>query len=222
MARHLGSYPSVPALIAERLAIDIPGTATDPTAPAPQRVSPVELTDLFFDASSAERRLILTNLAYVPGLAAIFTGDVREAARHLETAALAHNPDAFMRALERWLGIAPSLARSIVSDVRGEPIVVAAKALDIPPDAMQRILLFLNPVVGRSVSRVHELARLFDTIDSDAARTLAAIWRAAGPRTTAKLAQPEPTERGPRRTATPRAFAMQRDGASVRVAGSQR
>jgi hypothetical protein len=61
----------------------------------------------------------------------------------------------------------------------GEPIVVAAKALEVPTDVLQRMLLFINPRVGQSVERVYELAELYGEISVDAARRLVAIWRDA-------------------------------------------
>jgi hypothetical protein len=134
--------------------------------------------------------LILFNLSYAARpTSAVFASDIRDAAHELENAALAHNTEAFVHALQRWLGIAPALARRIASDPLGEPIVVAAKALGLASDALQRILLFINPAVGRSVSRVYELAMLFETLDVDAAQTLLGIWRAAD----ARLARPAPT-----------------------------
>ena len=79
-----------------------------------------------------------------------------------------------MRGLEQWLRIAPALAYRIVHDPLGEPLVVAAKVLGVPQDALQRILLFLNPMIGRSVERVYELASLFDEIDIASALALVA------------------------------------------------
>jgi len=66
-----------------------------------------------------------------------------------------------------------------VQDELGEPIVVAAKAMSLPADVLQRMLLFINPRVGQSVDRVYELATLYSEISVDAARRLIAIWRDA-------------------------------------------
>jgi len=63
----------------------------------------------------------------------------------------------------------------------GEPVVVAAKAMELPTDVLQRILLFMNPRVGQSVDRVYELAGLYADITTDAARHLIGIWRDADP-----------------------------------------
>jgi hypothetical protein len=126
--------------------------------------------------------MILTNLVYTARTAKQPTLGGREAAEAFETAALSHNPEAFIHTLERTLGISPVLARRIVHDALGEPIVVVAKAVGMASEALQRILLFLNPAVGRSVYRVYELAMLFETIDTAAALALVDIWRAAEPR----------------------------------------
>jgi hypothetical protein len=93
---------------------------------------------------------------------------------------LQRNSAAFNQTLAAALGIAPAVAERITRDHSGEPIVVAAKALDIPAAVLQRILLFLNPVVGQSVARVYELSRLYDEITLAAAQRMLAIWRQGG------------------------------------------
>ena len=97
----------------------------------------------------------------------------------LETSALAGRPADLIRKLESALGIARPLAEAIVNDRSGEPIVVAVKALAIPIDVLQRILLFVNPSVGHSVRRVYALSALFGEIGSAAALRLVAAWRKA-------------------------------------------
>jgi uncharacterized protein (DUF2336 family) len=240
VARRLAPYPSVPNAIMRRLARDVPDRAAparpasaaakprEQIRPTQARVSAGELCDLFFAASAADRRLILLNLGYAPRPAAApFARHAHVAAREFETAALAHNPDAFVRALERWLGITPALARRIVHDPLGEPIVVIAKAFGMGPEALQRILLFLNPAIGRSVHRVYELAALFESVDLKAALVLIGIWRSAAPRPITKSAasaQSDPAERNARRASTTPATVPQRDsaGASPRTAGAKR
>ena len=99
----------------------------------------------------------------------------------METAALRHNTATVMRELERALGISYQQSRRIVDDELGEPIVVAAKAMCLPADVLQRIVLFMNPRVGQSVDRVYELSALYREISVEAARRLVAIMRAAAP-----------------------------------------
>ena len=57
--------------------------------------------------------------------------------------------------------------------------MVAAKAMNLPADVLQRMLLFMNPWAGQSVDRVYELAELYGEISVDAARRMIAIWRDA-------------------------------------------
>jgi hypothetical protein len=139
-----------------------------------------ELSELFYAADAVERRLILINLDYavlapLPPLSALPQPDVWR----LESAALQHNTETVMRELEHTLGLARAQARRIVSDELGEPIVAAAKAMNLPADVLQRMLLFLNPSVGQSIDRVYALAELYKEISVDAAGRLIAIWRDA-------------------------------------------
>jgi hypothetical protein len=164
----------------------------DDDAPPPESTATVEaweLCELFFAASAEERRLILTTLDYVPNRPtnppqALLRTEVWR----LESAALQHNTDAVVRDLERALGVSNRLARRIIADELGEPVVVAAKALALPADVLQRMLLFMNPRVGQSVDRVYELAALYQEITIGAAQGLIDIWQDADP------AQPHTTQ----------------------------
>jgi len=151
-------------------------------AAAPMRANAqaAELCELFFTANGAERRLILMNLEYATTFAPQLTTS-EELTRRLESSALAHNAEGFAREIERALGLSRDQARRVVHDKLGEPIVVVAKALNVPPSVLQRILLFVNPQVGQSVQRVYDLALLYDEITQEAARRLAAIWHDADP-----------------------------------------
>ena len=126
--------------------------------------------------------MILLNLEYawsipLEPLASLQRADIWR----LESAALQHNLEAVVRDFERTLGISLRQARRIINDDFGEPIVVAAKAMMLPADVLQRMLLFMNPRVGQSVDRVYDLAALFTEITVDAARRLIAILRDADP-----------------------------------------
>ena len=136
------------------------------------------LCDLYYAASPTERRLILLNLNYAPIAPSQPSAFIRRAdSWRLDTAVLRSNGEAVVRELERALGISRAQARRIISDASGEPIVVAARALDLPPDVVQRMLLFLNPLIGQSVDRRYELAGLYCEISVAAARRMAEIWR---------------------------------------------
>jgi hypothetical protein len=172
------------AIIAARLRPAEPQAGASPTATRTRAGPPAaELSELFFSAGSPERQHILMNLEYagppspeVPPLRA------SEAVGRLETSALAHRVDAFTREVELAFGISSRLARRIVSDELGEPIVVIAKALRAPRAVLERILLFVNPRIGQSVRRVYELATRYDEISTQSALRLVAIWQAADPR----------------------------------------
>jgi hypothetical protein len=149
---------------------------------APINTEARELCELFFAAESDERKLILTMLDYVPtGPAELSSAMSRNDIWRLESAALQHNTETVIQELEGALGVSRQLARRIVHDDLGEPVVIAAKALAVPTDVLQRILLFMNPRVGQSVERVHKLAGLCGEITTDAARRLLRIWQDAEP-----------------------------------------
>ena len=140
-----------------------------------------ELNELFFAASAEERRLILLNLEIAAPLPVGRVPLARDATvgRRLEAAALARNREDFAQHLAFSLQIPYAQARRIASDVLGEPIVVAAKAISMPRDVVYRILLFVNTTVGHSVERVHALATLYDELPVLAAEHMVAIWQAA-------------------------------------------
>ena len=94
-----------------------------------------------------------------------------ELIRRLESAALKRNPGEFSRILERALGVGRDLAEKITNDACGEPIVVAAKAIGMKLDVLQRILLFLNPAIGQSARRIYESTHLFDELSGNRPNT---------------------------------------------------
>jgi len=156
-----------------------------------------ELSELFFSATGAERQHILMNLEYAAATSPRVT-PVRsnEIVARLETTALTHNVEAFTREVELAFGISSRLAKRIVCDDLGEPIVVVAKALRAPRAVLERILLFVNPHIGQSVQRVYELASRFDEISTEAALRLVAIWQDADPRAQ-DLPREQPVSRRP-------------------------
>jgi hypothetical protein len=141
-----------------------------------------ELCGLFFAADSLERRLILISLEFLPTAPPALPVAMQQTdIWRFESSALQHKTEAVLRELERALGISRQTALRIVEDDRGEPIVAAAKAMELPADVLQRILLFMNPRVGQSVDRVYELAGLYADITVNAALRLIGIWRDADP-----------------------------------------
>jgi uncharacterized protein (DUF2336 family) len=159
------------------------GEETVPAAHSPASIDAAvatELNELFFAADAHERRLILLNLEIVAPLPAGRTPFARDpaATERLEHAALTRNREHFAQYLAQALRIPLAQARRIAGDELGEPIVTAAKALNMPRDVVYRILLFINTAVGHSVERVHALATLYDEMPAQAAEHLVAIWQA--------------------------------------------
>jgi uncharacterized protein (DUF2336 family) len=139
-----------------------------------------ELNELFFAANAEERRLILLNLEIVAPQPAGRSFPARDvaAAQKLEGAALARNHGDFAQHLAQALDIPRAQSDRIAGDELGEPLVVAAKALNLPRDVVYRLLLFVNNAVGHSVERVHALATLYDEMPREAAEHMVAIWQA--------------------------------------------
>lgn len=146
--------------------------------PLPIDVDYVAQREAFFSADSHDRKLILLNLAYVAEQDVALARDTN-INRYLEQAALAGRAQEFTTLLQQGLGVSRALSRRIVTDASGEPFVVAAKALTMPTDVFQRILMSLNPNIGQSVERVFELSDLFLELPLPSALHLVAIWRAA-------------------------------------------
>ena len=158
---------------------DLRGAAAEPVAPA-SAPSAGELNELFFSAAAEERRLILLNLDVTAGDVAApdhIAADL-PVSKRLELAALAGDREGFAHQLALALRIPHEQAQRITHDTLGEPIVVAAKVLDMPREVLYRILMFVSPAVGHSVERVHTLAALYDEITVPAAISMLAIWQA--------------------------------------------
>jgi hypothetical protein len=182
--------PAHAAIIATRLRPPPRQPPLQQAAPPPETrtleragVQAAQLSELFFTAGVTDRQHILLNLDYAaPASPWMSPTPANEIVRRLEAAALAHNVDAFTREVELAFGTSSRMARRIVSDELGEPIVVVAKALRAPRAVLERILLFVNPRIGQSVQRVYELATRYDEISTPAALQLVAIWQTAEPR----------------------------------------
>lgn len=153
--------------------------AMRPPAPdMPLSVDYIGQREAFFTATSEERRLILLNLEHVAEQDVALAQETN-IIRYLEQAALAGRAQEFTTLLQQSLGVSRAMARRIVTDSHGQPFVVSAKALAMPTDVFQRILMSLNPAIGQSVERVFELSDLFLDLPLPSALHLVAIWRAA-------------------------------------------
>ena len=183
VAASLAGYAAAPAAVLARLGRTAAAEVT-PSAEVANATASTEsddLIELFFTATSEDRRLILFNLD-AAAMSSVHLPSPAAAAviAKLETAALQRNSREFSRTLARALRIPLDLAERVARDPSGEPIVVAARSLGMKAAVLQRILLFLNPSVGQSVQRVYELADLFDALPREAAERMLAIWRGAG------------------------------------------
>ncbi len=193
VAERLAQYRSPPRRVIERLAGDIrtlmrqwlPPRSSGPAmghgeltreAPIPVQVA-TALNELFFAADRDERRLMLLNLDVI----APFPTEVRllspedDLSGRLEAAVLSRNREAFAQHLAHALRISRVQARRVADDDLGEPIVTAAKALNMQRGALYRLLLFAN--VGRSVARVRSLTELHRQLPSQTAEHMVAVWQ---------------------------------------------
>ena len=169
----------VPAPEASPIPERLPASAP-PQADAILDPPGLELAELFFSADSAGRRALLVSLADgtdAPSRSSV----VSEVVRQLETAALGRDTHGFAALLEQSLGLTREQARRIIADRSGEPLLVAAKALDMPSVVLQRVLLFLDPAIGQSVQRVFDLAALYERLSARATDRLMASLRGVQP-----------------------------------------
>jgi hypothetical protein len=186
VAGKIANYPNAPAAVRQRFLrghqlanATHPGSSRASDLFGGRAITAQELNELFLASSADARRLILLNLPYaaLPQASPIPPQAARESINRLETAALAHNSEAFAREFAHVLAISLEEARRLINDESGEPVVVAAVALAMPAAVLQRILLCLNPAISQSVQRVYELALLHEEINSAAALRLVAIWQ---------------------------------------------
>jgi hypothetical protein len=179
VAASLESYPAVPPAIRHKLSAENSLFISDNSGATEAHTD--DVVEVFFAAVSEERRLLLATLdAGLPATARRRASTSSEVIRRLETAALQHNAGEIGRILERALGISRRLAERIARDPSGEPIIIAAKSLGMTAAVLQRVLLFLNPDIGQSVERVHDLSRFFDDLAQESADRMLALWQQTG------------------------------------------
>src|SRR6476620_812046 len=203
----LAIYPATPAEIMNKLGLRqlpsqaLPLAAAIPTAPSAEAPPPVkppteaqlrmasslamrpndaaEIADMFFAADSSERALILHNLGDTPlkASARIPAARAARAIHILEMAAFAEDTENFALEIGEALILPVRIAEQVVKDPGGEPLACAARALDMPSAAFQRVLMFLNPEFGSSVHYVYRLSRLYDRLSERSALVILAAWR---------------------------------------------
>ncbi|MGL4290883.1 MAG: hypothetical protein ACRCVA_31330 [Phreatobacter sp.] len=164
--------PRVAAALTARIADPMLEFATPPASPRDNDVG-----RRFLDASPDARESIIAGLALDANGGAGFPAIGGDTGQSIELAALSRRPGALADALAQGLGIDAATARRIAEDEAGEPLVVAARALDLGREAATRILLFAHASVGTSVARVHGLTALYDAIPRAVALVLVHSWR---------------------------------------------
>ncbi|MBR2121113.1 MAG: DUF2336 domain-containing protein [Pseudomonadota bacterium] len=154
-----------------------------PAMPAPtlsmQPDDAAKLIEMFLAADKSHRAQMLRGLTDTP-LKPSTPVDPRRAARAvtaLEQAALAVDSAGFAAELADALILTSKVATQIVNEPGGEPLACALKALGMPGESYQRVLLFLNPSLGASVMDVYRLARLYEVIELRTALIMLAAWR---------------------------------------------
>lgn len=193
VAQRLAHYRSPPRRVVEWLAGDIPSLNGQRQSFRPSgskmlngeltREAPIAvhvattLNELFFAANPDERRLILLNLDVIAPFSVprMTPSRVDSLSGRLEDAVLSRNREALGQHLAQALHISRMQARRVADDNLGEPIVIAARALNIRRGALYRILLFVN--IGRSVAQVQALTKLHHELPPQAAEHMVAIWQ---------------------------------------------
>jgi hypothetical protein len=231
----LAVYPATPPEIMSKLGLRrsspnqvvplAPAIATAPLPEAPVAKAPTEaqlrmasnlsmrpndaaeINDMFFAASASERALILHNLSETPlkASARIPAARAVRAVQTLEMAAFAEDAESFALEIGEALILPARIAQQVVNDPGGEPLACAARALDMPSAAFQRILMFLNPEFGSSVQNVYRLSRLYDRLSERSALVMLAAWRGSTMAVTRAKYRPAlyDDERNRARAATP-------------------
>jgi hypothetical protein len=203
----LAVYPATPAEILNKLGLLRSNphqllplapaiAAAPPAAPAPARTpseaelrmastlsmrpnDAAEISDMFFAASASERAEILHNLEGTPLKASprIPAARAARAIEILQMAAFAEDAENFILELGEALILPSRIAAQVVDDPGGEPLACAARALDMPSEVFQRVLIFLNPEFGSSVHNVFRLSRMYDRLSERSALIMLAAWR---------------------------------------------
>jgi hypothetical protein len=161
-------------------------TAAWSEKPLPPRIAmrpadAAEIERMFSIATGLERARILQNLGESPLAAAVRPGP-RRSARAIETlemAAFATDLESFAIELSNVLLLPAKAAQRVVADPGGEAVACACKAVGMPDEVFQRVLLFLKPAVGASVMEVFRLARLYAALSEHAALIMVSVWRGA-------------------------------------------
>ena len=198
----LAVYPETPIEIRERLGLSKPArlpasvmapapqpeaAATPQTAERPpaklamQPSDAASIDEMFMSATPSERIQILRSLETSPlrPAARVEPRRAGKAIAVLERTAFARDRAGFAAELADALHLPASVGERIVMDGSGELLACAAKALAMPSDVFQRVLLFLKAEWSSQVVLVLRLARLYDSLSEHAALIMLSVWRGA-------------------------------------------
>ena len=174
-----------------------------------QPTDAADITAMFFAANRAERGLILVNLLDTPLKPSARVAEQRaaDAIKTLEAAAFAADLETFTNELGSALMLPAAITAQIVNDPGREPLACALKALGMPAEVFQRVLMFLDPAFGSSVDNVYRLSRFYDVLRARAALIMLAAWRGATLATTRAKYKPSlyDDERSRARSVSPQA-----------------
>ena len=177
------SRPPAPIHEPAAIADSHESSGSNPASPrlAMRPADAAEIDRMFAAAKGLERVRILQNLDSSPLVPAVRPGPRRSAraVETLEMAAFACDTDSFAFELSSVLLMPLRAAERVVDDPGGEPIACACKALDMPDEVFQRVLLFLKPGLGASVTEVFRLARLYSVLSERASLIMVSVWRGA-------------------------------------------
>ncbi|BBF94076.1 DUF2336 domain-containing protein [Blastochloris tepida] len=191
--RIIAKRPDLPASVAEHLVALEYGrsqsAARDPLRPTPRLDAAPELQPDLSQPDPAQPAETAAPLPWLPSPpAAVPAGrraplplanpaDYAFAAAELEQAALQKRTDDFIDVLARVFELDRGKAEEIVADPSGQPVAIACRALGMSSDAFSRIMLFLDPTIGRSVALVFQLAEYYGRLSVAEAREVTALWR---------------------------------------------
>lgn len=184
----LSTYPGTPGSIARKLSLPLPSRRQPEAMPSVESAPPLapsddvqefDIGEKFFASTTPARLAILQQLELAPLRSSMLPTSTRasRAVLALENAALLADADRFIAEVAASLFLPPPTAMRIVADRSGETLACAMKALGMPEDIFQRVLMFLYPARGTSVERVYRLARLYSVLGEDAARSMITAWR---------------------------------------------
>jgi hypothetical protein len=176
-AEMIPSPPSTPSPAASRPLSEAEKRMASNLAMQPQDAA--QVCELFFRANASERASILYSLAETPLKASPRIPQARaaRAIEALQMAAWVADVESFTLELGETLILPARVAVQVVSDLSGEPLACAMKALSMPSMLFEHVLLFLNAEIGTSVNSVYRLSRLYDRLSERSALVMLAAWR---------------------------------------------